>query len=148
MNSEFLIAVHSLVLLAYLPDHMATSDTIAENVSTHPARIRKIMGFLRRAGYVETKEGTGGGYMLSCDPEQVTLSELYRMIAFGKLKPNWCPGDPEMDCMVSSNMEKVMNRILWQAELQLESYLRNYTISDVLRQIKQLREECGCPERN
>lgn len=59
MNSEFTIAVHSLVFLANLPDHMATSEEIATNVSTHSARIRKVMGFLRKAGYVTTKEGIG-----------------------------------------------------------------------------------------
>jgi DNA-binding IscR family transcriptional regulator len=42
MNSEFVIAVHSLVLLAYRPDGMATSDEIAANVCTHPARVRKV----------------------------------------------------------------------------------------------------------
>ena len=49
MNSEFTIAVHSLVLLAHLPDHMATSEEIAANVSTHSARIRKVMGFLAKS---------------------------------------------------------------------------------------------------
>ncbi|MDF2719721.1 MAG: hypothetical protein K0R28_6646, partial [Paenibacillus sp.] len=29
MNSEFTVAVHSLVFLAYLPDHMASSELIA-----------------------------------------------------------------------------------------------------------------------
>ena len=55
MNSEFTIAVHSLVFLAHLPDHMATSEEIAVNVSTHSARIRKVMGFLRKAGYVSNE---------------------------------------------------------------------------------------------
>ena len=57
MNSEFTIAVHSLVLLAYLPERMASSETIAENVQTNPARIRKVMGVLGRAA--SSRRGKG-----------------------------------------------------------------------------------------
>lgn len=57
MNSEFTIAVHSLVLLAHLPDHMESGQKIADNVSTSPARICKI----------------GGGYILQRDPDEITL---------------------------------------------------------------------------
>ena len=50
MNSDFTIAVHSLVYLAYLPDHMASSESIAENVCTNPARIRKDDQLLKKKG--------------------------------------------------------------------------------------------------
>jgi Rrf2 family protein len=135
MNSEFTIAIHSLVLLAHLPEHMATSEQIAGNVSTHSARIRKVMGFLRKAGYVRTKEGIGGGFMLSCDPEQVTLAEIYRLTSQGSFKPNWCSGDSSKPCMVSSNMEFVMDDIFKSAEKQMENYLEQHTIGNLLRQI-------------
>ncbi len=140
MNSEFTIAVHSLVLLAYIPGHMASSDYIASNVTTHPARVRKIMGFLRKQDYVTTKEGIGGGYILNCDPAKVTLGEVYRATALGSLKPNWCSGDPTMECHVSSNMEDVMAAVFCEAELHLESYLEKLTIQDVLNRVKKAQE--------
>jgi len=135
MNSEFTIAVHSLVYLAHLPDRMASSEGIAANVDTHPARIRKVLGCLRKAGYVATREGTGGGYWLRHDPAEVTLAEIYRLMAWGSLQPSWCSGDPEMDCPVGSNMQQVMNQIFCQAERHLESYFSKITIADILNQI-------------
>ena len=140
MNSEFTIAVHSLVLLAYIPGNMASSDYIASNVTTHPARVRKIIGFLRKQGYVISKEGIGGGFILNCDPERVTLAEIYRLTSFGSLKPNWCSGDPNTECHISSNIEDVMADVFCEAERHLENYLEKLTIQDVLNRVKKAQE--------
>jgi len=136
MNSEFTIAVHCLVLLAYHPGKMASSDFIATNVSTHPARVRKVIGFLRKTGYVTSKEGIGGGFTLHCDPAQVTLGEIYRLVAAGSLKPNWCSGDENLACIVSSNIEEVMNQVFADAEQHLEFFFEGLTISNVIEQLK------------
>ncbi|MBM4762901.1 Rrf2 family transcriptional regulator [Bacillus sp. B15-48] len=136
MNSDFVIALHSLVLLANLPDHMANSETIAENVCTNPARIRKVMSILRKNGYVKTKEGIGGGYILSCNPEKTTLSQVYLAISAGSLKPHWCTGDPDQTCIISSNTQYVMDNIFYEAEEYLQNYLKEITISSVLAKIK------------
>ncbi|UJF32004.1 RrF2 family transcriptional regulator [Paenibacillus hexagrammi] len=135
MNSEFTIAVHSLVLLAHLPEHMATSEEIAANVSTHSARIRKVMGCLRKAGYVETKEGIGGGFILKCDPSQVTLAEIYRITSQGTLKPSWCSGDASKSCMISSQMDKLMSHVFADAEKQMEAYFEQHTIGSLLSRL-------------
>jgi DNA-binding IscR family transcriptional regulator len=119
---------------------MATSEQIACNVATHSARIRKVMGFLRKAGYVRTKEGIGGGFILDCDPDKVTLAEIYRLTSQGSLKPNWCSGDETQSCMIASNMEKMMDFIFGDAEKQMETYFEKHTIGSVRRQIIHLGE--------
>lgn len=135
MNSEFTIAVHSLVYLAYLPEKMASSEMIAENVGTHSVRVRKIMSGLRRSGLVGTREGSGGGYRLTADPAVITLADIYRIMAQGSLIPSWCSGDPEMDCVVGSNMNQVMFGIFCKAEKHIETYFQAITLQDVLQQI-------------
>lgn len=137
MNSEFTIAVHSLVFLAYLPDHMASSELIARNVSTNPARIRKVMSCLRKGGFVKTKEGIGGGYILNGDPKDITLAQIYRTVSCGTIKPHWCTGDPEESCLISSNIQGVMDDIFDEADKYFESYLDQITIDSVLKKIKQ-----------
>ncbi|TMV46428.1 Rrf2 family transcriptional regulator [Paenibacillus mesophilus] len=140
MNSEFTVAVHSLVFLAYLPDHMASSELIARNVSTNPTRIRKIMSLLREQGFVRTKEGVGGGYILNCNPEEVTLAQIYRAISCGALKPNWNSGNPEHSCLISSKMHVVMDHIFDEAEVHYRKCLEQTTIQDVLEQVKHCKE--------
>lgn len=140
MNSEFVIAVHSLVLLAYRSDGMATSEEIAENVCTHPARVRKVLSCLRKHGYIDTREGPGGGYRLLGQPNDVTLADVYRALAAGSLAPNWCSGDPEKDCVVSSNMAGVMDAVFCGADRQIEQYFEGITIGSMLSQVKALQQ--------
>lgn len=139
MNSEFVIAVHSLVLLAYRPDGMATSDEIAANVCTNPARVRKVMGCLRKHGFVDTREGSGGGYKLIREPDDVTLADVYRSLAAGSLAPNWCSGDPDMDCVVGSNMADVMAAVFCGADRKLEEYFGQITIGQMLSRVKSMQ---------
>ncbi|MCZ8519664.1 MULTISPECIES: Rrf2 family transcriptional regulator [Paenibacillus] len=141
MNSEFTIAVHSLVLLAYRPDHMATSDIIAHNVSTHPARVRKVMACLKKKGYVATKEGSGGGFILSCDPDEVTLAEIYRVTSIGSIKPSWCSGSTEEECLVACNIAGVMDGIFTEAEEGMLMYLERLTLRGVLDRLKTAQRE-------
>lgn len=136
MNSEFVIAVHSLVLLAHRPDGMATSEEIAENVCTHPARVRKVLSCLRKHGYIDTREGPGGGYRLLGQPNEVTLADVYRALAAGSLAPSWCSGDPEKECIVSSNMAEVMNTVFCGADRHVEQYFEGITIGGMLSQVK------------
>ncbi|WP_281884658.1 Rrf2 family transcriptional regulator [Paenibacillus sp. YYML68] len=141
MNSEFTIAVHSLVLLAYRPDHSATSELIAGNVSTHPARVRKVMSVLKKCGYVATKEGAGGGYTLSCDPTEVTLGEIYRATSIGSIKPGWCSGSEEGDCMIACNMTEVMDGIFSEAEERMLTFLEQMKIAEVLERVRVVQKE-------
>lgn len=136
MNSDFTIAVHSLVYLANLPEYMASSEAIAHNVATNPARIRKVMSVLRKKGFVKTKEGMRGGYLLSCDPENITLADVYHTVSYGTLQPNWCTGDPDDTCPISSNTQVVMDHIFNKAEDYYELYLNQFTVASVLDKIK------------
>jgi Rrf2 family protein len=135
MNSEFIIAVHGLVLLAHRPDGMASSEEIATNVCTNPVRVRKVMSCLRKNGCIETREGSGGGYRLVAKPEDVTLADVYRALAAGSLAPSWCSGNPEMECMIGSNMGDAMNAVFCGADRQLEMYFETITIAHMLSRI-------------
>lgn len=118
---------------------MATSDFIAKNVNTHPARIRKVMIDLRKKGYLTTKEGIGGGYLLNCNITEVDLAQLYRLTSKGSLKPSWSSGDTQDTCPVASNISDVMDQIYSRTEEQVEAYLETITIDEVYEQIKQRR---------
>lgn len=135
MNSEFVIAVHSLVLLAHRPDRMATSEEIAANVCTNPVRVRKVMSCLRKQAIVDTREGPGGGYRLLGNPDDVTLADIYQALAAGSLAPGWCSGNPDMDCIVGSNMAEVMNAVFCGADQQVAQYFARITIGGMLSQL-------------
>ncbi|CAG7618007.1 Rrf2 family transcriptional regulator [Paenibacillus allorhizosphaerae] len=134
MNSDFTIAVHSLSYLAHLPDRIAPSDRIAASVSVHPVRVRKVLSLLCKKGYIKSKEGAKGGFELNCAPDQVTLDELYLLTSEGSIKPKF--PNPNPQCLIGSNIEKAMDGIFIDLEAQVGSYLKLYTIADVLDRVE------------
>ena len=51
ISSRFSIAVHILSILKNNPSSLCTSDYMAESVNTNPVVIRKIMSYLKQAGF-------------------------------------------------------------------------------------------------
>lgn len=80
MNSEFSVVIYILCLLAMNEKERLTSTQISERIHVHPARIRKMLMNIKKHGYVETKEGFDGGYVLTKKPEEINLKDLYTMI--------------------------------------------------------------------
>jgi Rrf2 family protein len=134
LNSDFTLAVHSLVLLA-LRSNQLSSGQIAQSACVHPARLRKILSLLRKNGYIESKSGAGGGFVITCHPSEVSLDEIYRLTSLGTLKPK-CP-DCNPDCIVGANIEGVLDRIFLDAEQQVEKFLSQFTINDLMKRVKQ-----------
>ncbi|MBB6452605.1 Rrf2 family protein [Salirhabdus euzebyi] len=129
MTSDFTLAVHSLTLLSLLPDRMSTSDAIAESACVHPVRIRRVLSLLRNNGLIQTKEGTGGGFIFTADPKEVTLRAIFKITSEGAIQPK-CPNQNDQ-CVVGSNMKNVLFSIFSDAENHLGQFLHQYTIEDV-----------------
>jgi Rrf2 family protein len=141
LNSDFVIAVHSLTYLAHVHDRLATSDYIAASVSVHPVRVRKVLSLLRKHGYIRSKEGAKGGFLLGCKPDEVTLAELYRLTSEGSIKPKW--PNPNPQCLIGANIESSMDGLFSTAEQQMEQYFGQFTIADVLDNVRRQSSSDG-----
>ncbi|MBN2104583.1 Rrf2 family transcriptional regulator [bacterium] len=58
--------------------------------------LEQIMLILKRAGYVESKRGIGGGFLLQKSPKAITVGEIVRLIE-GPVEPIAC-GDAVYNC--------------------------------------------------
>jgi Rrf2 family protein len=133
MNSDFTLAIHSLTLLALRPDRMATSDVISESAGVHPVRIRKVLSLLKKHGFIQTKEGTGGGFIFTLDPSDINLWDIYKLTCDGVLQPK-CPESSE-ECIVGANMHKVLFAIFLGAEEHLGEFLKTYTMKEIMDRV-------------
>ena len=84
VTSAFALAAHAVALLAFRGENGATSALIAASASTHPARMRRVLGMLVRAGIVSGREGAGGGYVLARSPDEITLAEVFDEVLVGE----------------------------------------------------------------
>lgn len=134
MTSEFAIAVHALV---YLNHKAATlsSEALAENVCTNPARVRKVMAKLKKAGLVATKEGADGGYRFTGDPGEVDLAQIDQAVGGKLVSASWKPGNKEMECLVASGMADIMDSIYDELDAICRQRLRQITILQIDQKI-------------
>ncbi len=134
MDSTFGIAVHALVYLNH-KGCVLTSEELAENICTNPARVRKIMALLRRGGLVETKAGHVGGYCFAGDAGRLTLRRVAETMNTRFVSSAWRSGDPCMECLVASGMADIMDSIYSQLDGLCRERLGSVTIADIDRRI-------------
>ena len=76
--------LHCLLHMAELKGP-ATSELLARAMGTNPVVIRRVMAGLRDAGFVSSAKGHGGGWVLSCPLEQVTLRDIHEAVGSPEL---------------------------------------------------------------
>ncbi len=135
MTSAFSIAVHALVYLHH-KNSTLSSEALAENICTNPARVRKIMAKLKKAGLVETRQGRqAGGYSFCQQAEGVTLSQVAQAVEAQFVSSPWRPGSKELPCLVASGMAGVMDGLYAELNGLCYDKLEERTIADVERLI-------------
>lgn len=127
MTSDYCVAVHALVYLNHKAK-VLPSEELAENICTNPARVRKVMAKLKKAGFVKTKEGSEGGYLFDQDADQVTLDQIAQALEIRFVDTAWKSGDTDMKCLVASGMAGLMDEIFDDLNEQCRKRLKEITI--------------------
>ncbi len=127
MTGEFSIAVHALVYLNHKAKQIS-SEELATNICTNPARVRKVMAKLKKAGLVSTKEGNVGGYRFDLDAATITLQQVALAVGEEFVGTSWRSGDCDMKCLIASGMADIMDGIYAQMGKQCQDFLASYTI--------------------
>ncbi|MFE6076996.1 Rrf2 family transcriptional regulator [Paenibacillus sp. NPDC057886] len=134
ISSRFSIAVHTLSLIAVVPNE-CTGDFIAKSVNTNPVIIRRIMSKLKQAGLIEVRPGVGGASLLK-DPADITLLDIYRaleVVEDGELF-NFHK-HPNPNCPVGSMIEQTLRAELIEAQIAMEQRLKRVTIQQMMDQV-------------
>ncbi|WP_195985920.1 Rrf2 family transcriptional regulator [Clostridium sp. D33t1_170424_F3] len=130
MTSEFGVAVHALVFLNH-KGRTVSSEELSQNICTNPARVRKIMAKLKRAGLLSTKEGVDGGYLFSLDPAAVSLRTVSEALEVQFVTSAWRSGDTDMKCLIASGMADVMDGIYSDLDRLCKAHLEQITIQQI-----------------
>ncbi|MDD3347990.1 Rrf2 family transcriptional regulator [Oscillibacter sp.] len=140
MTAEFPLAVHALVYLLHT-GRITPSQELADNICTNPARVRKVMTKLHRAGLAESVRGQGSGYRCGGETAAVTLGTVLRSLEEEPLSMSWRSGDMDRECLISSGMGAIMDGIYGQLNRQCMETLESMTIGDLTHQIFDRKKE-------
>jgi len=125
--------IHVLTLLAHA-DQPLSSAFIAGSVNTNPVTIRKVIGELRAAGWVETLPGSSGGALLKKAPEQISLGEVYQVVREETLF-GLHPSQPNPQCPVGRSIQSVLRGIFDETDRQITASLSEISIADVMQAV-------------
>ncbi|WP_328891641.1 MULTISPECIES: Rrf2 family transcriptional regulator [unclassified Streptomyces] len=135
-NSRMTIAVHVLTWMSLdrQNNEVATSDRIAGSVNTNPVVIRRCLGDLRKAGLVQAKRGVGAGWILTREPEETSLLEVYLAVeGGGPFGMHHTPPNP--DCPIGFGIRPALQQVYSGLEEQMQQELARTTIADMLRDV-------------
>lgn len=123
-------------------DQAFTSEQISRMLSTNPVVVRRTMAGLRKAGYVSSEKGHGGGWRIACDLNAITLLDVHRAVggpqifAIGNESAN-----PE--CAVERVVNAALDDVLRQAEALLIEKLGAIALADLAHEFDALCTAAG-----
>ncbi len=106
-----------------------TIKEISERQDVSVAYLEQILNTLRKAGIINSVKGPGGGYVLSKDPDSISIGAILRELE-GPVAITSCL-DPKEGCM---RVEGCVTHLLWKALGEnIEAFLDKMTLRDLLK---------------
>ncbi|WP_281915648.1 Rrf2 family transcriptional regulator [Caldimonas thermodepolymerans] len=141
-NSQLSDVLHVLLHMAQA-EGPATSEALAAAMQTNPVVLRRLMAGLRDKGFVRSSKGHGGGWVLACSLDTVTLRSVYEAL-----------GDPPLislgfredqpRCLVAQAVNDALSVAMRDAERLLLQRLGDVTLaalaSDFRRRMRAHRQ--------
>ncbi len=142
ITSKFTAAVHILICIDIFGGQMrVTSDFLSGSTGVNAVIVRNVLGQLRNAGIVETRQGSGGAHLAKA-LDEITLYDIYKAVD--------CVDDeglfhfhenPNADCPVGRNIHKAMDGRLEAAQAALENELKSTTLAQVVADTRKIIDE-------
>ena len=139
ITSKFTAAVHILTCIDIFGGQMrVTSDFLSGSTGVNAVIVRNVLGQLRAAGIVETRQGSGGAHLAKA-LDEITLYDIYKAVD--------CVDDeglfhfhenPNAECPVGRNIHKAMDGRLEAAQAALENELKSTTLAQVVADTRKI----------
>ena len=143
MNGMFCVAVHALICLDKR-GCMLSSEELATNICTNPARVRKIMSKLKKAGLVKSIRGASGGYVLEKKPSEISVGDILRALE-GSLEPVKCAAIDTTTgegCMASDGC---VTKYVWQKiNDSINDTVNQIMLDELIRESKSINPDGEC----
>lgn len=133
-------AIRGVIYLCSQPKgSVCLLSEISEKQEIPPSFLSKIFQNLARAGFVSSFRGTGGGFTLLKDPEEISLLDIVEVID-GQIALNVCLNNGSL----CDNKPTCAVHTVWSdAQAYLISLLRNNTFADLVEKNRKLTEEAS-----
>lgn len=120
------IGVHSMILISK-SDKPLNAIQLSEKLGNSKHHIGKVLQRLVKSGYLDSFRGPTGGFFLNCDPDEVTLFDIYESIE-GKSNLKLCSSENHI-CPINKCIKKT---VILRLTTDFELYMKSQTLRDYL----------------
>lgn len=101
--------------------------------------LEQILLTMKRAGYLESKRGAGGGYYLKKHPKEITLGEIVRLMD-GPIAPIFCVSQLPRRQFCSEEPHCSLRDIWFEVREAISKVVDQTTFADLCERIRAKRE--------
>jgi len=134
-SSRFSISLHILTLLDDAKGMLVSSEYLAGSININPVLVRKEIMNLRKHGFVDSKEGKGGGSFLAKNAQDINLGEVYKALNNNNILGQ-SKNQPNPKCPIGKQINQHLNTLYSDAEKALIENLSNQTLADFALRFK------------
>ena len=126
-----------LDLAQHYDQEVVTIHAIAERIDAPIKFMEQILLDLKRGGFVESRRGRIGGYLLTKAPSQISLGEVVRFID-GPVEPIACADSNYKDC---KDTDHCVFRKTWQEVAKcISGIIDNITFENLAEQVQKQKQ--------
>ena len=103
---------------------------VAERTGLPQPYLEQILLALKGAGLVRSKRGVGGGYVLACRPDEITLGQIMSAVDGPIVAGDF--GEPHQDGACDHEGQCVLLAVWADVGDQMRSYLDSFTLADMV----------------
>lgn len=134
MNTQFTVAIHTLMLILIYQDRKMTSELISASTGANPVLIRQIFGKLKNAGLLQVSAGRGTT-KLAKNPQDISLWDVYMAIEGNQADELFTfHQNISNDCQVGRFFKEILGAHVDKAQLAMKGELSEVSLAQLLEE--------------
>ena len=136
MSTDY--AIRSLLYLSKTRGY-ATSSEIAEAMSIPRSYASQVLNKLKNAGMIQAKLGNAGGFALACDPKDVSMIDIIKLMNDSLClnrcleRDRFCSRNATGNCSVHDLYKSIQDGV--------DSYLDQITLAEILERQERIQAQ-------
>ena len=134
MNTQFTVAIHTMMLIMINPDRKMTSEMISESTGANPVLIRQIFGKLKTAGLLQISTGRGITKLAKA-PDEINLWDVYTAVEGDHADELFTfHQNISKECRVGCSFKEILNHHVDKALRAMKDELSAVSLEQLLRE--------------
>lgn len=139
VSSQYMLAVHTMLMTAHFADGSITSERVAESARCNPVMVRKAFAKLRAANLIVTRPGRGRTD-LARPADEITLWDIYGAVMGTDAEEMFRMYDGAQDCPVGSSIRDLLGGHFERVVDAIRTELSGVTLADLAAELEAGRD--------